>query len=35
MTGWINDDQFDLDLPSAFLGSCAEAGLDIRIVTND
>jgi hypothetical protein len=35
MTGWINEDQFDLDLPNTFLASCAEAGLDIRIVTND
>ena len=32
---WIDQDQFDLDLPAAFLLACGKAGLSISIVTND
>jgi hypothetical protein len=32
---WIDQDQFDLDLPAAFLLACGRAGLSISIVTND
>jgi hypothetical protein len=32
---WINQDQFDLDLPAPFLLACGQAGLSISIVTND
>jgi hypothetical protein len=33
--GWLNDQQFDLDLPAAFLLACGRAGLPITICTND
>lgn len=32
---WIDQDQFDLDLPAVFLQACGGAELDITIVTND
>jgi hypothetical protein len=32
---WIDQDQFDLDLPFQFLLECGRAGLGITIVTND
>lgn len=32
---WIDQDQFDLELPAEFLLACGEAGLGITIVTND
>ena len=32
---WIDQDQFDLDLPAPFLLACGEAELGISIVTND
>jgi hypothetical protein len=32
---WIDQDQFDLDLPAAFLLACGQAELAISIVTND
>ena len=32
---WIDQDQFDLDLPPSFLLACGEAGLPLSIVTND
>ncbi|MBB3210533.1 hypothetical protein FHS27_006380 [Rhodopirellula rubra] len=33
--GWIDCDQFDLDLPPNFLLACGERGLEITICTND
>ena len=33
--GWLNDQQFDLDLPAEFLLACGRAGLPIQICTND
>lgn len=32
---WIDQDQFDLDLPSSFLLASGRAGLRINVVTND
>ncbi len=33
--GWIDQDQFDLDLPTEFLQACGMLGLSISICTND
>jgi len=33
--GWIDQDQFDLDLPAEFLRACGVLGLTISICTND
>jgi hypothetical protein len=33
--GWIEQDQFDLDLPPEFLRACAALGLALRVCTND
>jgi hypothetical protein len=33
--GWLNDEQFDLVLPPAFLSACGRADLPIQISTND
>ena len=33
--GWIDQDQFDLDLPAVFLQACGMLGLSISICTND
>jgi hypothetical protein len=33
--GWLNDQQFDLDIPAVFLLACGRAGLPIQICTND
>jgi hypothetical protein len=33
--GWVNQDQFDLDLPPEFLRSCGVLGLTVSICTND
>jgi len=33
--GWIEQDQFDLDLPPEFLRACGALGLTISICTND
>lgn len=35
VTGWIDCDQIDLDLPPALLMSCGIHGLKISIITND
>jgi hypothetical protein len=32
--GWLNDQQFDLELPPVFLLACGRAGLSIQICTN-
>jgi hypothetical protein len=33
--GWLDGEQFDLDLPAEFLLACGKAGLPISICTND
>ncbi len=33
--GWIDQDQFDLDLPVEFLRACGVLGLSVSICTND
>jgi hypothetical protein len=33
--GWLDGEQFDLELPAEFLLACGRAGLPIRICTND
>jgi hypothetical protein len=33
--GWIDQDQFDLDLPPEFLKACGALGLTVSILTND
>jgi hypothetical protein len=33
--GWIDQDQFDLDLPAEFLRACGVLGLSVSICTND
>lgn len=33
--GWIEQDQFDLDLPPDFLQACGALGLSVSICTND
>jgi hypothetical protein len=33
--GWLDGEQFDLDLPAEFLLACGRAGLPISICTND
>lgn len=35
ITGWIDCDQMDLDLPAVFLKACGRLGLKISIITND
>ena len=35
ISGWIDCDQFDLDLPPNLLLACGERGLEITICTND
>ena len=35
VSGWIDQDQFDLDLPPEFLRACGALGLTISICTND
>jgi hypothetical protein len=35
VSGWMTDDQFDLDLPPEFLRACGALGLTISICTND
>lgn len=35
VSAWINEDQFDLELPSEFLLACGNQGLSIIVVTND
>ena len=35
ITGWINADQLDLDLPPSLLRACGTLGLKITIITND
>jgi len=35
VTAWIDQDQFDLELPSDFLLACGQQGLPILVVTND
>jgi hypothetical protein len=32
---WIDQDQFDLSLPAAFVLACGNAGLPISVITND
>jgi hypothetical protein len=33
--GWLDDQQFDLDLPSEFLLACGRLGLVVSICTNE
>lgn len=33
--GWIDGDQFDLDLPPEFLRACGALGLTVSVCTND
>ena len=33
--GWLDGEQFDLDMPAEFLLACGRAGLPISICTND
>jgi hypothetical protein len=33
--GWVEQDQFDLDLPPEFLRACGRLGLMVSICTND
>jgi hypothetical protein len=33
--GWIEQDQFDLDLPPEFLRACGALGLTVSVCTND
>lgn len=35
VSGWIDNDQMDLGLPPEFLLACGQAGLGIKICTND
>ena len=35
VAGWIDDDQFTLDLPADFLRACGTLGLTLSICTND
>jgi hypothetical protein len=35
ISGWIEQDQFDLDLPPEFLRACGALGLTVSICTND
>ena len=35
VSGWITDDQFDLELPPEFLQACGRLGLSVSICTND
>ena len=35
VSGWTDQDQFDLELPSEFLLACGRVGLPISICTND
>lgn len=35
VSGWIEQDQFDLDLPPEFLRACGTHGLTVSICTND
>jgi hypothetical protein len=32
---WIDQNQFDVELPAAFVRACGRAGLAIAVVTND
>jgi hypothetical protein len=33
--GWLANEQFDLDIPAAFLAECGRLGLPLSICTND
>lgn len=35
VSGWMTDDQFDLDLPPEFLRACGVLGLTSSVCTND
>jgi len=35
VSGWLDDQQFDLEVPGEFLRACGELGLPMTICTND